>query len=43
MLLETVLDTVDVAIVATDADGRPLLANRTARTLHDLADDARPA
>ncbi len=38
VLLETVLDTVDVAIVAADADGRPLLVNRTARSLHDLAD-----
>ena len=38
VLLETVLDTVDVAIVAADADGRPLLVNRTARALHDLQD-----
>ena len=34
LLLETVLDTVDVAIVACDADGHLTLANRTARELH---------
>ena len=39
-LLETVLDTVDVAILAADAQGRPLVVNRSARALHDLADDA---
>ena len=40
-MLQTVLDTVDVAIVAADAAGRPVLVNRTARALHDLADGSR--
>ncbi len=43
-LLRTVLDTVDVAIVACDAAGSVTLANRTARALHlDVAPGDGPA
>ncbi|WP_129338615.1 GGDEF domain-containing protein [Cellulomonas endophytica] len=40
VLLEAVLDSVDVAIVAADADGRLSLFNRTARQWHGIDADA---